>query len=106
MGGFEGGLEVEVGGGGGRGVISRSDLLGRGRGGVGGFVLGFVCGGGGGAWDFGVGWGFEGAAGGWEGARVGASRSSSSSSEVPCLVAVAFAVAFPGPCGCEAMGLW
>ncbi len=29
--------------------MSRSDLLARGRGGVGGFVLGFVCGGGGGA---------------------------------------------------------
>jgi len=55
LGGFGGGLEVEVGGGGGRGVMSRSDLLARGRGGVGGFAVGFVCGGGGGAWVFGVG---------------------------------------------------
>lgn len=57
-------MVVVIEAGGGRGVMSRRDLLGRGRGGVGCFAGDFASGGGGGAWDFGVGRGFEVAAGG------------------------------------------
>ncbi len=91
-----GNVEVGVG----SGVISRRDLLGRGRGGDGGFALGFGRGGGDAALAFAVGRGFEAAAGAREGARDGASRSSSSS-EVSSFATGA--VALPCPCDCNAV---